>query len=164
MKRIIQIADKPTLDAIKKLVETISTAVESGGVEHAVELLENSGYGLEALKSMLANGTYGLNAIKAAISNSNTSAIKSIQRGTTTINSSTKAEKYSADITIATINPSKSIVLFYGSSAYEYSNGGCTYQPYVAALTANKLSVKTYGDKVVANRTLEFSWSIVEFN
>ena len=31
MKRIIQIADKPTLDAIKKLVETISTAVESGG-------------------------------------------------------------------------------------------------------------------------------------
>lgn len=161
MKENIKIADKPTLDEVKALLDGTN---DMALLVQIKQLIEDSGYGLEALKSMLANGTYGLNAIKAAISNSSTSAIKSIQRGTTTLNSSTAAEKYSADITIATINPSKSIVLLHGTSAFLYQGSYCVFQPYVAALAANKLSVKTYGDENVANRTYEFSWSVVEFN
>lgn len=49
MKQEIQIADKPTLDEIK-------------------ELLENSGYGLAALKLLLSNSEYGLSSLKTLIS------------------------------------------------------------------------------------------------
>ena len=112
----------------------------------------------------MANGTYGLNAIKTAINNKSTSAVKSIQRGVMTINSSTTAKTYSGTVTISTINPSKSIVLLNGTSAEIYYSGYGEYQPYVTALTANSLTLKTYGDYRSANETLEFSWCVVEFN
>lgn len=49
MQQTIQIADKPTLDETK-------------------ELLENSGYGLEALQLLLNSSDYGLSALKTLIS------------------------------------------------------------------------------------------------
>lgn len=61
MEQTIQIADKPTLDEIQKL-------------------LENSGYGLPALKTMLGNSSYGLPALKLLLSNSDygLSALKTL--------------------------------------------------------------------------------------
>lgn len=113
----------------------------------------------------MANGTYGLNAIKTAINNKSTSAIKSVQRGVTSIGNSEGTEPFSRTVTISTVTPSKSIVLLEGSSAYyAYSGARGMYQPYVTALTANSFTVKTYSQKAPGGGILEFSWCVVEFN
>ena len=97
-KQTIQVADKPTLDEVKAL-------------------LENSGYGLEAIKNALGSGSSG--------------AVKSVQRGIVTINENYQnclkdsefSNYYYIDVTINTINPAKSIILTNNSNYVESGSG-----------------------------------------
>ena len=157
-KQTIQVADKPTLDEIKALLEnsgygleaiknTIPTNVADKTTNNAIKsLLENSTYGLSTLKayvdeveSMLKKSTYGLSALKNALGGSG--AVKSVQRGKIDTGTGYISQR---EVTINTVNPDKCMILYYGSGTF-------------VSLSSSKLTfnVPTSGGGI--------TWQVIEF-
>lgn len=167
-KQTIQIADKPTLDEIKKKISdnynllnnsTYGLSALKGylgnstyGLNAIKNVLSDSTYGLSAIKSYLSNSTYGLSAIKSSLTSSGVKVVKSIQRGEA-IEFKGTYTPYKATITLNTINPSKSIVLLYGG--YPTTDN---LPVRFDSLTSNTLILICY-----SGRPLPVMWQVVEF-
>lgn len=153
-KQTIQVADKPTLDEVKAF-------------------LENSGYGLEAIKTLLntantnassantyaksadtllKNSTYGLQAIKNALGSSG--AVKSVQRGVITTEKSTSV--VTKTITINSVNPDKCLIILNSSfTAAASGTSGLS----VKSLTSTVLTILCTQYNIANN----ISWQVIEF-
>lgn len=100
-------------------------------------------------------------AVKAvydiAVAASNSSVIKSIRRGTTTITTG-QFNAYTVSIPLSpAVDPDKTIVILDGSASATTSG---TYLPYVHSLTATELILKCENNTSAKN----ISYQIVEFN
>ena len=133
-KQTIQVADKPTLDEVKAL-------------------LENSGYGLEAIKNAL--GSSG--------------AVKSVQRGvykfsSKTINDFGKESElhnvYYKDITISSINVNKSILI----TSCNNRDGGSQYGISTGGRIIDSTTIRLYNDYYYnSENMINKSWQVIEF-
>ena len=166
-KQTIQIADKPTLDEIKKKISdnynllnnsTYGLSALKGylgnstyGLNAIKNVLSDSTYGLSAIKSYLSNSTYGLSAIKSSLTSSGVKVVKSIQRGEVTEFTGTYSP-YKSTITLNTINPSKSIVLLYGGDPTTNR-----FPVRFESLTSNTLKL------FCESLPLPVMWQVVEF-
>ena len=123
MKKTISIADKPTLDEVKAL-------------------LENSGYGLSALKSLLSSGN---------------SVVKSVQRGTAEIG----GNGTSVEIKISTINMNKSILIL-SDTAMPAINDALNIRGRISSnTTLNFFRYNLYNGS--ASCTSAVDWQVIEF-
>lgn len=105
---------------------------------------------LDAIKSLLDNSTYGLSALKTAIV-SGSSAIKSIQRGNVNASATTNGIK---TITINSVNINKAFVIANGYT----SSGSYLYVPMLYFTNSTTLSY--YSQENAYHR---FSWQVIEF-
>ena len=117
-KKTISVADKDTLDEVKAL-------------------LENSGYGLSALKSLLSAGN---------------SVVKSVQRGVVNISA-----KSTTTITISTINTNKSILIV--SDTYMASDSNL-FNIYGEIRNATTLFFGRYSNTSFSSSV---AWQVIEF-
>jgi hypothetical protein len=88
------------------------------------------------------------------------SMVKSVQRGTSSLNGQSAPER---SIGISAINPAKAIVILNGDGWLDGNNDGGDWlnSMYVSSVGATSISVATarYGP----NATLTFSWQVIEF-
>ena len=101
--------------------------------------------------SLLENATYGLSAIKS------NGVIKSIQRGTSSIN------RTSVNIAISEVDIAKAIVLIDGAGVYGSSSSTSGSSPYLADFSSTNLTIDpgyTSGTSYVPH---SFSWQVIEF-
>ena len=133
-QQTIQVADKPTLDELKASIDNatyglqaLKTLIDSNAQQTIESLINHEQYGLrgqtiiiDEIYSKIEHSTYGLNAIRNKL-NTLGVVIKSVQRGY--VNYNTKLDKrkyaggnsdnmmYGIDITISSINVSKSFII-----------------------------------------------------
>ena len=125
-QQTIQIADKPTLDNVKAL-------------------LENSGYGLEALHSLISTSGGGV--------------VKSVQRGILG-----ESNGRDVSITISTVDPDKCLVIIDEGTEYNPSNDDRLLYPYIRGLTSDTLSLARGGIKQgYYFFSHAMSWQVIEF-
>lgn len=141
-EKTIQIADKPTLDEVKAL-------------------LEDSGYGLEAIKEAIGGGSQG-------------GGIKSIQSGF--VNAQTRSEKcdnlpifsrqyaYYHEFVINPVNINKSIIFIR-----ESADGSSSYNYIPIGKFENESLLKIYfmgrgDDDSPSGNSTAYSWQVIEFN
>jgi|GEM_PF-2558126 len=120
------------------------------------EEAENTSAAIEAVASAVDD----VRAIVDEVRDSNLvrygSAVKSVQRGTTTLGASSP----SATISISAINPLKSDVTLQGiAGVANVSQVSINGLPYVTSLTATVLSLRAY----VGGNGYTVSWQIVEY-
>lgn len=119
-EQTIQIADKQTLDAVNTVLESVQTNVTTIKSDASNAMSYSS-----SAKSLLENTTYGLQAIKNALGGGGVGAVKSIQRGNFSESPPPNNKITSKTININSVNPDKCIVLFdliYPKGADVYSN------------------------------------------
>lgn len=156
MQKTIQIADKPTLDDIKAL-------------------LENSGYGLDSIKTvldtantnasnantyaksadtLLKNSTYGLQAIKSALGG--IGVVKSVQRGV--VASSTSSN---VTVNINEVDTSKCIYILQQGTSQSYGQS----MPCVVNGTPTSFTISPayYTSGSTTLRSMNVYWQVVEF-
>ena len=167
-KQTIQIADKPTLDEIKKKISDNYNLLNNStyGLSALKGYLGNSTYGLNAIKNVLSDSTYGLSAIKSSLTSSGVKVVKSIQRGITSLknNSSGGFIHKEANISISTVNPSKCTLSFTMLLNAE-TNGGT--ENLVDLVTINTNSLYFYvgddTDNISTAKRVKIYWELVEF-
>ena len=141
-QQTIQIADKPTLDEVKAL-------------------LENSGYGLEAIKSALGGG----------------GGIKSVQRGIYSENLWENGEKPSSDdlgfyvdVNISSVNMEKSIVITQSSMFRIYPKSEIYLRHQACCRLVNSNTLRLYQTGIDYTNAggctvfcFDHSWQVIEF-
>lgn len=150
---VSQLANVSTLLGVKNdALDNINTALTSQNevLNNANSTIESQNTTLNALNNALAgNGTLAV------------SAVKSIQKGTVTISTS------STTITISEVNPDKCLVLFDGLAAYYNSSsstsGYSIWYPYLYSITSTTLIIGRTGINSSAATDSTVSWQIIEF-
>ena len=179
-KQTIQIADKPTLDEIKKKISdnynilsnsTYGLSALKGylgnstyGLNAIKNVLSDSTYGLSAIKSYLSNSTYGLSAIKSSLTSSGVKVVKSIQRGITSF--AIKSDRLDAEVSISTVNPSK-CTLSFTTLLNVYSGPGYV-DTFVDSVTINTNNLyfylgKHFDETIRHANNVKIYWELVEF-
>lgn len=133
-QQTIQIADKPTLDEVKAL-------------------LENSGYGLEAIKSALGGG-----------------GIKSVQRGVVNdLNQNQGSDplgSFFIDVTISAVDTSKTIVIAQSNITRYLSTQTYFLLPCCRLVNSTTLRLYRSGVEKIDSEAYshyQYSWQVIEF-
>ena len=146
------------LDKIKSLIDTVKTTIDNINTATAATSTANKTGTLSAkiayIISLLENTTYGLNALKTSMSGGS-SPIKSIQRGTASIG----YQKQSTTVTINAVDLNKAVLITTGGfiDANTESNNPQTYRAEITNSTTLTFYCAYY-----ANGTI--SWQVIEFN
>lgn len=133
------------IDNIRSYTVTNNTASKTGVLSQK----------LAYVISLLENTTYGLSALKTS---SSSSVIKSIQRGEIVI----PANSSSATVAINSVNTNKAIIL-YGGSVYNYYIADSPHEWDSRLVLTNSTTITAYRATAVASYSATISYQVVEF-
>ena len=159
----IDVAMESSVQAVKTVADNIYSKVDTemaSAVSNTATNNTASKTGVLSAKlayviSLLENTTYGLSALKTA---SGSSVVKSVQRGVITISTG----NYSNTATISSVNTSKAVVIYTGDTfGYYGSSAGAYAEHYYLELTNSTTITAECADKVDSN--VKIPYQVVEY-
>lgn len=111
-------------------------------------------------EAILNNSTYGLSALKSAMTGGKIPIVKSVQRG---VFSSEKDKD--ATITIRNVNPNKCIVLLDGCVNTHNNSSYVTTPAFLKSITETTITISPihYNSNAGYSTGLKGSWQVIEF-
>ena len=135
---------KTYVDSIFRNTDIKTSSSKTGTLSqkdtYIIELLENSNYGLSALKTALSGGS---------------SVIKSVQRGTASITLKQNTSEGATTVSISSVNTSKAVVLY----------GGCTVgeTAYLELSSSTSVAVKVRRETWSNEQIAVIPYQVIEF-